>query len=462
VRNALRALREAYSPSGFLFGSVIALSLVLAISAVVAGYFGVDVFASLTYLSVDLNCLTDHPATEAIGVHCFGDYYQVVDFTLRADPWSGRHSIYPAAGMLPNLLFGRIGFALNAPRVGLILFLLLLAVAVMVPAWWASKDKTISIRLITIALFGIVSIPALMTLDRGSSVGLVTPALLAFLIGLRTHNHRLTVVSIMLASLVRPQYFLLVAALAIQRKWKHFFATLALVVATNLVAYLFWPSRLPGTIVESIFKALPFGGCYSLANPYPANVSFARGLYELELLFRTVLGLPLAESWTNDASRFIGPSIFVALTIALFILRKTIPAHIVGVLILAATSLFPATIWSYYLVFAIPVAAIALRDPSGVEPDRFVWRGVFDSDRIDGRKSAAVLLVVLATAFTLTRLLIPSIVTVAIIGNPVRSDLLATTSDLIPLLWLVAAIAVVIGWIPRRSLAPQPIHEGSS
>jgi hypothetical protein len=103
--------------------------------------------------------------------------------------------------------------------------------------------------------------------------------------------------------------------------------------------------------------------------------------------------------------------------------------------------------WSYYLVFALPVAAIVLRDPLG-DPPQDRWRGVYDGERMPGAKAIASGLVALATAFAVSRVLLP-----AVIRDPgsARTDLVGTSGELVPVLWIAAAIAVILAWwLPQK------------
>lgn len=456
IRGFWGRVAAAYSPSGLLFASVVAFSFALLGSAVIAHYYENDVIASLSYLGMDSRCIDDD-LKNGLGLHCFGDYSQVVDFAFRANPWSaGEHdlgSIYPAAGMLPQLIFGGIGFLFGAPRIGLALYLIALAVALFVPAVWAGRGKAYSLQLVAIALFGVVSIPAIMTLDRGNNVGFVVPAFLAYLVALRRGNHTAVMIAIVAATLIKPQFVILVFVFMALRMWKRTFLTIGIVVATNLLAYLAWPRVFPGSILESIGNALAFNGVTLLDTPYPANMSFSRGVYAVDAFVRSTLGLPPNE-WLNEHGGVVGIGIALAIIAAVVVLGKRLPIHLGAIFLLAAASMFQAATYGYYLVFALAVAAVIMRDPAATEVDRYRWSGVLDPDGRNGWRGVSVGLIAFATAVSLTRLLLPHSFTVEFVGLPTRSDLVATSGDLTPMLWLIAIVVSLLAWtLPQRRRA---------
>ena len=448
--NLLAALAaDRYTPSGFLFSAVGIGAALLLVSAVIAYYFEIDVFASLSFIANDNPCANNDHAGTGVGIHCFGDYYQVVDFAQATDPWANNRSNYAAAGMLPNLLFGTIADAVGAPRFGLILFLLVILACLLVPAAWASRGKALWIRVATLILFGLGSLPALMALDRANNTALAVPALLAFLVGVRRDNYRVAVIAIIVAALIRPQYLLLIAVLLARRQWKASLVAFGGVGVTNLLAYLAWPTIFPGSIGESLASILRFGRGAGLDAEYPANVSFGKIIYELGTMVRRAVGMN-GDAVATSLSGLAGSVIALLLIVAVVIAGRRMPVAPTAILVLALASLLPSTTFSYYLVFCLPVAAILLRDPLDLSPDRYTWRGVLDDEVVSRRGVVATALIALAVAFSLTRFLLPELLGFEVNHVP-RVDLVGTTAGLAPLAWLAASLAALLAWGDQRT-----------
>jgi len=443
---AVARVSRSYSPSSLLWATVIMLGLILIVTSLIASqYYGKDVATSLTFFADDGHCAKG--ANEGIGVHCFGDYYFLLPFTSQTNPWTeynGMRVNYFASGIVPHWLFGTIGASLGYPVVGLIGYLLLLAASLAAPAVWASRGKPVATRIMTIGAFGLVSVPALMAIDRGNSVALTAPVLLAFLVALRRGNDRMTVITIVLASLVKPQYALLVMVLIAARKWKQSFLAIAGIIVTNALAFLVWPRGFPGAIGQAVSNVLNYAVATPMSDRYPANVSLSKGLYLAESAVKWITQTPPGESWVDAHAGLLGAAVVALLFAAIFVMRDHLPPHISGILVAMCASLFPSVSWSYYLVFALPVAAILLRDPVGA-PQRDRWLGVLDGENMSAAKRVASALVVLATAMALSRVLLPTSIPVP--GSS-RTDLLGTSAEIVPLLWIAAALAVVIAWRP--------------
>jgi hypothetical protein len=423
---------------------VIFLGLGLIASSVVASqYFDKDPVTSLTFFATDGNC--DGALHAGIGVHCFGDYTLLPPYTARANPWEEFNNFrvnYSAAGLLPHWAFGALGTALGRPNVGLYGYLALLVVAVVSPALWATRAKPIATRFITMGAFGLLSIPALMAIDRGNSVALAIPALLAFLVSLRRGNDRLAVVSIVLACLVKPHYVLLVLVLAAARKWRMSFISVAAIAVTNVLAFLVWPKAFPGSIRLAAMNIVDYASDVHLQDRYPTNVSLSKGLYLVESLGYWITGKNHDTSWVDRHSGILGISTTALVIVAIVVMGRRLPPILAGIIVMVCASLFPSISWSYYLVFALPVAAVLLRDPLGTPPSDG-WRGILDEYAASRGKTIASVLVVLATAMTVSRVLLPLAIPVP---QTSQTNLLATTGEVAPLLWLVAVVAVIVAW----------------
>jgi len=124
----------------------------------------------------------------------------------------------------------------------------------------------------------------------------------------------------------------------------------------------------------------------------------------------------------------------------------------VGIVLLATASLFPALNNPYYLVFVLPVAALVARDPDGPP-----GTGIFDRpEAIGGRRHAVGVCVSLAAALCITQ--------IALRGPPLRAEiagqmgvetsaLVLTTMIFAPFLWLVACAVIIVSYARRPALS---------
>jgi hypothetical protein len=448
---------------------VVALAILSVLSAfILMHYFGKDVISSLTYASdPDWWCTPAVARTEGIGVHCFGDYASVVGSAAEQNPWAPAHgtaSNYPAAGMLPQALFGAIGNLFGSAGLGTIAYLAVVTGALLVPSIWATRGKPTGIRLVTVALFGVLSIPSLMTLDRGNNVALAVPALLAYLVALRKKRYSTVVVAVIAASLIKPQFVLLIVILLMLRKWKYALAAVLGVGITNLLAYLIWPKDFPATVWQTALAITHYGGGVPLTYQYPSNVSLPKGLYWIEVLIRQVTGAS-NNSWTAAHAGVVSVGILALVIVPLLLVGKRMPSHIAGVVLLACASLFTSTSWSYYLVFALAVGAVILRDPLERAGDPHTWQGAFDQLSLTLPQRVAVFFIVAAVAVTVMQVALP-------IGSTVpgqatvdfaQASLLHTSVDLAPVLWLLAIFGSIVAWaLPDRLVNSTRISAMSS
>jgi hypothetical protein len=133
----------------------------------------------------------------------------------------------------------------------------------------------------------------------------------------------------------------------------------------------------------------------------------------------------------------------------------------VGIVLLATASLFPALSNPYYLIFVLPVAALVVRDPNGPP-----GTGIFDRPAtVGGRRRAVGICVTVASALCIAQIALPGppyhvADVVGQMGGPHTSTVVvASTVFLAPFLWLVTC-AVIIASYARRPAASPPDDQG--
>jgi hypothetical protein len=475
LRGAVTAIRSRFLTFTSQSDRTVLLGTILLVSAVSAatGYiltqaYSIDLPSSFLFTPED--CWLDWGIN--IGRHCFGDYAMVVSTGMRPNPWGSPLFLppdyqpvfvpYPAAGWIPQLLFGVPAQWLGAPRLGLIGYLVALTIAVISPAAWAARGSRGLERVVVFVALGAAAIPAWAVIDRGNSVGFMVPITLIFLVALCRQRWGLVTIMVVLAALVKPQFAVLAFALFATRQWRLGSLAVVGVAVSNTAAYLLWPQDFPGTMTQSIDNIVKFNGSFAgLLDP--RNVSFGRALLLIPDNIKAYqTGGKIPDGFLAGPRSLIGYAVLVLVVVSVLALGRRIPPVMVGIVLLATATLFPSYTNFYYLVFVLPVAALVVRDPVGPPST-----GIFDRLATHGgRRRIVGICVSLAVALSIAQVAIPS----PPISQPIFGQLgargvigttpiVATTVPLTPFLWLVAC-AVILFSYARRPACSRGSDEG--
>lgn len=448
VRKRCTAL-AGQSERTILLGTVLIATAISAVTGfVLTQYFSIDVLSSLVFVPDD--CSPD--PNMHVGRHCFSDYGMAVTGAMLPNPWDPGVSNYPAAAMLPHLTFGLLGEWLHAPLLGLLSYLLVLTIAVFTPVIWAAKGAYGLERIVVFLACGVVAIPVWMVIDRGNSAGFVVPIALVFLVALCRQRWGLVTIMVILAALVKPQFAVLGVALFAARQWRLGGIAVVGVLLSNIAAYLVWPQDFPETIAQSIQHVLGYGSSKARTG---LNASFGRALLLIpDNIKAAANGGRVPDSFLAGPRSMIGYVILVLVVVGIIALGRRIPPVMVGITLLPTASLFIAVNVPYYLVFALPIAALVVRDPDGPP-----GTGIFDRlALVGGRRRAVGICVSLAAALTIAQIAIPSpavreegMGVIAEVGNSAIPDkwFVVTTMLYTPLLWLVACVVIVVSYARR-------------
>jgi hypothetical protein len=467
---ATSALRNQISGVANQSDRTLLLATVLLISAlsavvgyVLTQYYSVDVFSSL--VSNPEDCI-NYRWLPHIGRHCFGDYQNPLSLGMRPNPWApyplywppdyqSEQNNYPAAAMLPQLLFGVLGKWLGVPQLGLLGYLCALTIAVLSPAVWAARGARGLERVVVFVVCGAVAIPAWMVLDRGNSVALLAPIGLGFLVALCRHRWGLVAIMVVLATLIKPQMVVLAAALFAARRWRMGGVAVVGAVAASFAAYLLWPRDFPATIAQSIHSTLGYG------SPQAAvgfrNVSFGRALMLIPDGIKAYqTGGKIPDGYLAGPRSLVGYAVLVIIVVSVLALGPRIPRVLTGIMLLASATLFPSLVFHYYLVFVLPVAALVVRSPDGAP-----GAGIFDRLATHGgRRRTVGICMTLAVALSISQVALPGRpfpepVFGPIVGSPEflgvlgTRPLVATTVFLVPIAWLIACAVIIVSYTRR-------------
>ena len=465
MRGAVTAIRERLLAAIGQSERTVMLATILLASAVsaVMGYvltqcYSVDVLSSLLWVPED--CWLDWGTN--IGRHCFSDYALVVDPGMRPNPWAYPMFLppdyqpywtqYPAAALLPNLVFGLPATWLGAPLMGLVGYLLALTIAVVTPAVWAARGARGLERVVVFVTLGAAAIPAWAVIDRGNSVGFVVPIALVFLVALCRQRWGLATTMVVLAALLKPPFAVLAVALLAARQWRWGGLALVGMVLSHLAAYLLWPRDFPKTIPQSIHNLSQYGSFFpGLVDS--SNVSFGKALLQIpDAVKAAQTGGNIPDGFLVGPRSLIGYAILVLVVVSVLALGRRIPPVMAGIVLLATAALFPPQVRPYYLVFVLPVAALVARDPDGPPGG-----GIFDSLAAHGdRRRAVGICVSLAAALSIAQVALPVLLirvpifgqlgAEGVIGNTLISS---TTASLVPILWLIACAVIIVSYARR-------------
>lgn len=445
-----------------LLGTVLLTSAVSVLTGtILIQYFSVDVLSSLLYVPQD--CWFDWGTN--VGRHCFSDYGWQAFAALRPNPWEHfgppywPNNPYPPSAMAPFLFFGLIGKWAHYPLVGLTLYLLCLLIAVLSPAFWAARGARGLERIVVFFALGVLAIPAWAAVDRGNSTGFFAPIALVFLISLRRRRWGVVTLMVILAALLKPQLVLLAVALFAARQWRMGGLAIGGAAIFNLAAYSLWPADFPQTIPQSIHNVIGYSSPSDEVSY--ANVAFGRVLLWIPDAIKVIeSGNKLPEGYLASTRALIGYGVVALVVAAISVLGRRIPPVMVGIALLTTASLFPAVTYRYYLVFALAIGALLVRDPEG-PPGSGIFSGLGDQRRAVG------ICVSLATALSIAQIAVPGPpIPVAIATQPgvlavVRtSPVVMTTALLASLLWLIACGVIIVSY--ARNPARDPAEDASA
>ncbi|MDP7720884.1 hypothetical protein [Mycobacterium sp. TY814] len=464
LRGAATATREristvtSQSERTLLLGTILLVSALSAATAyVLTQLYSVDVFSTL--LLVPQDCWIDWGMQ--IGRHCFSDYAMMAVGGTQPDPEHYAIALPPnyeptpigtwAPARIPYVLFGFPAHWLGAPRLGLVIYLLALTLAVISPAIWAARGTHGLERVVVFVALGVAAVPAWGVIDRGNSTGFLVPIALAFFVSLCRQRWGLVTLMVIMAALLKPQFAILLLVFVAARQWRWGGIALAGIAVSNIAAFLLWPRGFPLTIVQSIKNIIEFNSSWGLQDP--RNVSFGKALLLIPDSIKSLQTGEVPKEFLAGPRAMIGFAVLVIVGVCVSAMGRRIPPVAVGIVLLGVATLAPSYAAFYYLVFALPIAALIVRDPNGPP-----GVGIFDEfARHRDRRRAVGIAVSLAAAVSIAHVAIPGQpFTVPIYGQLGArgiigtAQLVPTTVTWAPLLWLFASAAVIISYARKR------------
>ena len=385
----------------------VGLLLALPVGWVSSQYLGNEVNSALSYNVQDGWC--EAGVFPGLGKHCFGDYTQSSlvaehDFHLSSrdfakqgpylsDPKSAYNSLYPPISQLPHVVVTLAREHLFSHEVTFYLYATLLGLAMLLPAIWVAWGwRRSPFALAPILLIGIAALPMFAALDRGNSAGFVVPFLLAFAIFLGREPPWVAPAAVVGAAMVRPQFIVLALGLAAIGRLRQAAAAIAVFAMATVASFALTPRGFSASFSawrESVtgFK----GGFGDLTWEMPANISVARATVATgQWLSDQPSVIGSFGRWLAGAAvaHPLGPSLTLSALalMVLYLARDVVPRSVAVVLPLVLAATFPSVVPSYYLMFALVIAALMLGqglsargprggmiDGSAADPKRAPW-----------------------------------------------------------------------------------------
>jgi hypothetical protein len=269
------------------------------------------------------------------------------------------------------------------------------------------------------------------------------------LVALCRRRWGLVAIMVILAALVKPQFVVLAVVLFAARQWRWSGIAMAGVVLSNLAAYALWPEGFPQSITQTMHNIINYGsGAMSVSDQ---NVSFGKGLLAgIDGIKASRSGGKIPYDFFAGPRSLIGYVVLVLVVVSVVALGRRIPPVMVGIALLATSSLFPTVSNRYYLVFVLPIAALVVRHPDGAP-----GTGVFDRPAtVGGRRRAVGVCVSLVAAISIAQIALPSPAVQVTIFGPAGEfwtvlRLVGTTALCAPILWLVTCAAIIVSYARR-------------
>ena len=342
---------------------------------IAGSYFGLDIFYSRSFLGDDSWC---DPLTQGLGVHCWGDYYSLTQaFTLNPEsPYLGPYKTsYGPAGLLFVQFFHWVGVVFSQPRLGLILYMSLMIATIGWSVWKASFGKNIEKRLVLFSALTFFAPPVIMALDRGNTVAFLLPLMIWYFESLVRGKYRHVAVSIVVMSVIKPHFAVLVMALFIFGRIIIGVRAALAAASLNLLPFvLLWGSEFYVYMNQWLQVFFGYQSYQDPENPFPTNISFSHSIIRLSSWVNDLKLIDLGSvvSGFKENSGVFGfvVAFFVLLVVLLF--RKILTQVQISILIISCVSLLSATTFFYYAVFAIPNLLILKRTkPKATEVSSF-------------------------------------------------------------------------------------------
>lgn len=294
-------------------------------------------------------------APYAFGQHYFGDYLAMHEVALARDISAFGNS-YPPLGVIPFWILSSLPY-----RLGLYLWFAILVFALTFPILHALRKRTDNTWVVSVAVFSILTVPAISVLDRANSVGLLTLFLYLFYINFIGGKENISGLYLGLAIGFKVYPLVILPFLLVKKKFKLALISLSYAISLNLLSTIIWHRGDPvAAIIASVRRIASVEriwtdghGMFVSASQISVNVLNKIGW----------TGNPLV-AWIFENYKILS---LLALLVLLFGALKSSYNHWVYYA-LASIQIIPTGALSYYRVWAISLIAIIILNNTDDKP----------------------------------------------------------------------------------------------
>lgn len=352
--------KNSYSRQFFrYFFFLEAIAFVTAI--LLPSYFGYASSRSLSTIVEDGWC---NSRFQGVGIHCFGDFYSMLNYVNLENPWKEGVNPYPPISLFLLKPFKSLVNNFPGTNIGLIVYLIVCIASYLYPIVYLVRknfiDRNYAFYVLSTSL---ILAPFIMGLDRGNMQILFVPLIFTFCIYyLQDEDNKLLLIIILLTTL-KPQFVLLsLIFLTNNRIWLFLKASFSAIVVF-LISFMLYPRNLISNIFDWYGQIDYYQNFTNAGSPDPVNLSLANTWS----LFWRIIFAEFPNLTTKDPNgRWPYYSTLITIVITMLIVI-TIKFALDGnnkicnlYFILCLPILLPNVTYAYYLCILIPLFTILL------------------------------------------------------------------------------------------------------
>jgi hypothetical protein len=323
---------------------------------VTGSYFGLDVYSSRYFPGADGWC---DPATQGLGVHCWGDYYYALALADQVNPFGGDFmSPLTAAALTPFLFFESFSVMSGVPFLGVFLYLTTMAALISWSVWRVTRGRSLESRIILFSTIMFLAPPVLFALDRGNAVGFLVPLVIWLFDATVKDKSSQIIVSIALLSVIKPHFGLLALAIMLSGKTGEGLKAVVLGAGINLLAFAaLWPESFPTNLLDWLGQLVGYQEYASVSAPWPQNVSFSQAIYVAVYGLDVLVGGALQQQLGFVAAQqgLWGMLVLVLVFLMIAVYKNSLSPIQVLIIAVSSISMAPSVSFYYYLVLVVPV-----------------------------------------------------------------------------------------------------------
>jgi hypothetical protein len=354
--------------------------IVLGFGTLYSNYLGQTYSETISFFVQDGWCNT---GTQGIGIHCFGDFYQPSSTASESQPWSAVN----ATSYSPlNLFYFKIlssqlitGISTHA---SIVINILITVGALSLPGISLMRSKQKNSRNVGAWVIGLslVSGPALMTIDRGSSSFLLFPLLYFFFNSIAKENQLQSLILLTFMVVWKPQALMFGLVILIVFGLRQFIKSIAISVGSFLLSFLFYPQHFISNILgwSSNFQSsqnylpIPTPGSYTLVNSSGFLVGLIRWVKGESISLAEAFRPPLSTQTVGALTVSFG----LLFLVLILINRKSISKNEAFLITTVLFVVLPTVTFGYYLILLLVPIIVILKIYDGEKGDAklgFEW-----------------------------------------------------------------------------------------